>query len=216
MGRSYKSGVNAESANCASAREAWVAHASRVLVALFQRDGLSRNSLRQLTPIPTKVRRGRMPRPALGTSALPGADFVTRVSVRFHWGTFAIFRTSLRCAAGAEDGDSQVPDLLVQLRKRGLAEVMRRGEVRFAPGDVAERPLEIACGKFRNVSNGFFDRRNAMTDHGQIVSSPDRAADRFFKPVLIQDRAHIEVVGHDQTLEAKLAAEKLGHDAMRQ
>ena len=58
--------------------------------------------------------------------------------------------------------------------------------------------------------------RNAMADHAQVVASRDGEPDRFVEAVLIQDRAHIEVIGHDQAIESHFLAKQLGDDAMRQ
>ena len=43
----------------------------------------------------------------------------------------------------------------------------------------------------------FLDLRDAMTNHRPVVSRFDRQPNRFLEAVFIQDRAHIEVVGHD-------------------
>jgi len=59
---------------------------------------------------------------------------------------------------------------------------------------------------------GIFDFRNAMADHRQIVSGTDGEANRFFKAVLVQDCAHVEIVRHDQTLEAKFPAQQFRDD----
>src|SRR6266404_8999209 len=55
---------------------------------------------------------------------------------------------------------------------------------------------------------------NAMTDHGEIISRRDREANCLFEAVLIQDRAHVEIVSHNQTGEAHLFAQQSSHDAM--
>jgi hypothetical protein len=55
-----------------------------------------------------------------------------------------------------------------------------------------------------------------MANHGQIVPGGDGEADSFLQPVLIQYRAHVEIVGHDQTFEIHFFAEQLRYHAMRQ
>ena len=53
----------------------------------------------------------------------------------------------------------------------------------------------------------FVDRGHAMTDHRQIVPGRERQLNRFVEIVFIQDRAHIEIVGHDQTVEPEFFAQ---------
>ena len=73
--------------------------------------------------------------------------------------------------------------------------------------------IELFSREFLDVAEGFLDRRNAMADHGEIVSGADGAANGFFEAVLVQDRAHVQVVGHDEAIEAKLVAQEAGDDA---
>ena len=51
-----------------------------------------------------------------------------------------------------------------------------------------------------------------MADHRPIVPRADGKPDRFLEAVFIQDRAHVEVVRHDQALEAKFFAQQICDD----
>ena len=52
-----------------------------------------------------------------------------------------------------------------------------------------------------------FDRINPVADHRPIIPRADGKPDRFFETVFIQDRAHVEIVRHDQALVAKFFAQ---------
>ena len=55
-----------------------------------------------------------------------------------------------------------------------------------------------------------------MTNHGQIVSRGESQTNRFFEAVTGQDRAHIEIVSHDETAETQFFAQQLSDNPARQ
>jgi hypothetical protein len=75
------------------------------------------------------------------------------------------------------------------------------------PRNTCERALNLVAGQTAKDPMNLFDLGNAMADHGQIISRFDCEPNCFFETVLIQDRAHIQVIGHDQTVEAKFCTE---------
>ena len=61
-----------------------------------------------------------------------------------------------------------------------------------------------------------FDLCDAMANHGKVISRGDGEADCFFETVLIENRSHIEIISHNQPIEAELIMQQLGDDAARQ
>ncbi len=55
-----------------------------------------------------------------------------------------------------------------------------------------------------------------MADHGQVVSGSDGEANCFLEAVVIEDGAHVEIVGHHQPAEAEFAAQKIADDRPRE
>ena len=50
-----------------------------------------------------------------------------------------------------------------------------------------------------------FNFGNAVTNHCQIVSSANREMNRLFESVSVQNRTHVEIIGHYETIENKFA-----------
>lgn len=55
-----------------------------------------------------------------------------------------------------------------------------------------------------------------MTDHEQVVTCLDSKAHRLVKTVVIEDRAHIEIIGHDEPLKAKVIFEQFRDNLWRE
>ena len=113
-----------------------------------------------------------------------------------------------------EDGDAQIPNLVIQRHKRRLRKVPRRGKIGFETCHAKESPFELLARQILQAGKRFGDGRNPMTNHSQIIPGADRSSNRFFEAVFIQDRSHVEVVRHDEPVEAELAAEQFGDDAV--
>ena len=143
----------------------------------------------------------------VGRDILLAVRGAREASVNFHGRAFAVFGAALGGAFFAENGDAQVPDFVVDLAKSGFGKFVRRRELSLETRDTRKRAIDLIARQFGKNLLGLVDFRNPMTNHRQIVSRLDGAANCFLEAVLIQDRAHIEVVGHDQTIEAHFFAE---------
>src|SRR5713101_8938147 len=135
--------------------------------------------------------------------------------VHFNRRVFAVFDAALFSALFTESGDAQVPNLVVDLAKCRLGELVRRRYLFLEAFDTFLCALDLIGRQSPQNSVYVFDFRNAMTDHGQIVSSPDGEPNCFFQSVTVQDRAHVEIIGHDQSIEAEFLAQEIGNDAAR-
>ncbi len=62
----------------------------------------------------------------------------------------------------------------------------------------------------------FFDARDAVADHRQIVACLDGEADGLCKSEVVEDSTHVEIVGHDESGEPLLVAEEVGDDSPRE
>ena len=59
------------------------------------------------------------------------------------------------------------------------------------------------------------DLGNAMADHRQVVSCRDGQANCVLEPIPSEDRAHIEIVCHDEAIETEFVAQQIGDDPTR-
>ena len=63
---------------------------------------------------------------------------------------------------------------------------------------------------------GGFNLGNAMANHGEVISRSDGQTNRIFELVSGENRAHIEIVSHDETIESELIAQQISDDVRRQ
>src|SRR5262245_31583914 len=55
-----------------------------------------------------------------------------------------------------------------------------------------------------------------MTDHREIIARADCVTNSLFEIVFVQNRSHIEIIGHHQASKAQLIAQELGDNAGRE
>src|SRR6266446_5604731 len=134
-------------------------------------------------------------------------------SVNFDWRALGVFRTSHCGTLLAQRRDPQVPNLIVDFPESRILKSAGRRELCFETGNIGQRAIRFCAWQFSEDAMNISDFRNAMADHRQIVSGADGEANRFFEPVLVQDRAHVEIVRHDQTIEAKFPTQQFRDDA---
>jgi hypothetical protein len=136
-------------------------------------------------------------------------------SINLHRRAFAVFDAALLGAFFAERGDPQFPNFVVDLAERGFGKFVRRLHCFLEFRDAAERAISlVARQRVQNLAN-VFDFRNAMTNHHEIVSGVDRETNRVLQTVSVQDRSHVEIVGHDEAVETEFVAEQIGNDTPR-
>src|SRR6266446_1727803 len=136
--------------------------------------------------------------------------------INFYRRTFAVFDASLLGALFAQRRDAKFPNFIVDLAKGGFRKFVRRRHRFLELRDARKRAADLfGRQRFQNLAN-IFDFRNPMTNHYQIVASGDREPNGLFQSVSIQDRAHVEIVGHDQAVESEFVAQQIGDYPARQ
>ena len=132
-------------------------------------------------------------------------------SINFHRGSLAILRAALGGFFGAENGDAEVENFSIDGMEGFQAEGCWGGELGFATCDGFESGIEF----FAHRIDGFFRcgrHFHAMAYHEEVIADLDAEAHGFIKSVVVQNRAHVEVVCHDETFEAHALAEEVADD----
>ena len=92
---------------------------------------------------------------------------------------------------------------------------MRRGfELFLGLLDAAEGIVKDGGFDTFQVLASQFHHLQAVADHHQVVAGAHGLLDGLFKGHLVQDGAHVEIVGHGQAFKAQLVAQQLGHDVV--
>ena len=68
--------------------------------------------------------------------------------------------------------------------------------------------------QFFDNADGLLRFVDSVANHGEIVAGGKSEAQHFVETVFIQNRAHIEVVRHDEPLEPQLFTQQFRHDSM--
>src|SRR6266852_2643595 len=90
--------------------------------------------------------------------------------INFYRRRFAVFDAPLFSTFFAQSPDTQFPNLIVDLTKRGFGKFMRRRDFFLKCRDAGERAVRLFVRQcFQNLAN-IFDFRNPMTNHREIVS----------------------------------------------
>ena len=54
-----------------------------------------------------------------------------------------------------------------------------------------------------------------MTDHEEVIAGCDAFSNGFFEAVVVEDRAHVEIVGHNHAIETHLFAQEAADKSWR-
>src|SRR5437870_14462 len=107
----------------------------------------------------------------------------------------------------AKHRDTQVPNLVVDFAKGVFRKFVRWCESSFESGDAFQSAIDLIVRQDVEGSLHVLNLGNAMTDHCHVVPCCDTQAYRFLKPISGKDRSHVEIVSHDETIEAELVAQ---------
>ena len=132
-------------------------------------------------------------------------------SINFHRRSLAILGAALGGFFGAENGDAEVENFSIDGMEGFQAEGCWGGELGFATRDGFESGIEF----FAHRIDGFFRcgrHFHAMAYHEEVIADLDAEAHGFIKSVVVQNRAHVEIVCHDETFEAHALAEEVADD----
>src|SRR4051794_1352513 len=92
---------------------------------------------------------------------------------------------------------------------------MRRGHASLETRDALEGAIEQRPRQLTECLPRFANRIDPMTYHCEVVTGIHREAKRLREAVLVVDRAHVEIIGHDEAIEAEIVAQKIRHDGRR-
>ena len=125
-----------------------------------------------------------------------------------------LYRRTLNAVRGrfpgaflAEDRDTQVPDLVVDLAEGSFGKFVRGRKPLFESCDVFECVIDLISRQRTQNSSHVFNLGNAMADHRQIVPCRDGKANRVFKPIPGKNRPHVQIVGHNETIKTEFVAQ---------
>ena len=97
--------------------------------------------------------------------------------------------------------------------KAAFVEIVRRHQAILKRSHILYRSLQLFlrafCQRIACVADGI----HPVTNHREVIPGTYRQPHGFFEPVLIVDRAHIQVVRHDKALEFYLFAKKACYDS---
>src|ERR1700730_12483850 len=144
-----------------------------------------------------------------------GQDAAEMTLIQFDGRTLAVFGAALPGPFLAENGNAQIPDFIVDLAEGGFGKFMSRREFFLEACDAGERAIDLAAGQSTKDAMDVLDLGNAMTNHREVVPGRNRETDRVLESKTIENRAHVEIVGHDETLKADVFAEQFGNNASR-
>src|SRR5207247_5880902 len=118
------------------------------------------------------------------------------------------FWTMLPGAFVPENSDTQVPNLIVDLMELGFRKFVRRRKFVFETRNAAQRAVNLIRRQRAQNSMHVFDFRNAMADHGEVISRSNPQANRVFEFVPGENSDHITLVGHNKTFASELLCDQ--------
>src|SRR4029079_11085245 len=135
-------------------------------------------------------------------------------SESFHWRNLALahnpasFFFANHCRA-------KVCNFSIDLLEGVLRELFRWREVFLEFPYVLLRAFDLIRRQRAKDSLHRFDFRNAMAKHHYIVPGLETQANGFVQSISDQNRAHVEIVSHDQAFETKFVAQQLRNNSAR-
>jgi hypothetical protein len=139
---------------------------------------------------------------------------ILRVLIKLDGGAFAVLDAEVVGAFLAEGGDAEVPDGVVDLLEALWGVAVRFDEAFFGFLDAEEGVVEDGGFDAFEVLAGEFDHFEAVADHDEVIAGADGFLDGLLEGDLVEDGAHVEVVGHSEAVEAELVAEEFGADVV--
>src|ERR1700730_8824262 len=135
--------------------------------------------------------------------------------IQFDGRTLAVFGTALPRRFFAKNGDAQIPDFIVDLAEGGLGKFVRKRELFLEASYAGERAIDLVARQIAENAMDVRDLGNAMANHREVVPGRNRETDRVLEAKAVENRAHVEIVGHDQAFKAQFFPEQLRDNASR-
>src|SRR6478752_1571679 len=108
-----------------------------------------------------------------------------------------------------DHGSAEIRNFLVDLLKGALREFLRWPEVLLEVTYVLLCAFDLIGRQGGKNSLYRFNLRNAMAKHHYVVSGLQAEANGIVQSISRENRAHVEIVGHDQTVETKFVTQQL-------
>ena len=112
-------------------------------------------------------------------------------------------------------GSAEIRDFRVDLPKGALRKFLRWREVFLKLTYVLLRAFDLIGRQRAKDSVHRFDFRNAMAKHHYVIPGLKAEADGIVQSIRAQNRAHVEVVSHNQTVETKFVTQQLCNNPAR-
>lgn len=107
----------------------------------------------------------------------------------------------------AQNGDTQIPNLIVDLAESFLGKFVRWCEPFLESRHAFQGAIDLILWQRSEDSLHVLDLGNAMAKHGHVVPCCDAKANCVLKPVSGKNCAHVEIVRHDKTIETEFVAQ---------
>ena len=115
----------------------------------------------------------------------------------------------------AQDGDTQIPNLVVDLAEGSFGKLVRLFKSFLESCHILQSAIDLILRQRIEDSLDVLNLGNAMANHRDVVPCRNGQAYRVLKPIPGKERAHVEIVSHDQTIEIEFAAQQIGYDPAR-
>src|SRR5580765_3971211 len=114
-----------------------------------------------------------------------------------------------------DHGSAEIRNFSVDLLKAALREFLRWREVLLEVIYVLLRAFDLIGRQGANDSLYRFNFRDAMAKHHDVVSGLQAEANGIVQSISRQNRAHVEIVSHDQTVETKFVTQQFCNNPVR-
>ena len=114
-----------------------------------------------------------------------------------------------------DHGSAEIRNFSVDLLKGALREFLRWREVLLEVTYVLLRAFDLIGRQRAKDSVHRFNFRDAMAKHHDVVSGLEAEANGIVQSITGQNRAHVEIVSHDQAFETKFVAQQLCNNSAR-
>ena len=101
---------------------------------------------------------------------------------------------------------AEIRNFCIESMERGLRKFQRWREVFLEFTYVLLRAFDLIRRQRAEDSLHRFDFRHAMAKHHDVVSGLEAESNGVVQPITRQNRAHIEIVSHNQAFETKFVA----------
>jgi len=129
---------------------------------------------------------------------------------------FAVFGVWHDSAFFTQNSDAEIPDFTIDLAKGGFGEFVGWRKILLKARHALQRAIDLFARQCAQNPAHILDLGDTMANHGEIISRGNDETNSVLELVRRENRPHIKIVGHDETIEAKFVAQQIGDDTPRQ